>query len=667
MTEQQTPVMTPPAAPPAAPTGPKKKRKGRGKTIAGILIVAAIAIALVVLVWYFVFREDGSKGEVMTDFVTRGSIQSMVEGSGTTKAKDSATVTPGSGTILELFVQEGDQVTAGQQLYRMDDTTARDAVTEAQKSVDNCNKELQAVYDKIAELSITAPHAGNLREVADLKVGDTVNEGDTIATLVNDTKLRLSLYYSYAYEGDIKVGQTAQISIPAIMAPVTGKVEQINKVRFVSPEGATHFEVVLVLDNPGTLAEGMDASAGLTAADGTPIYPYQNGKLEYYESTKITAKATGPVERVSLLNYGDVKAGQLLVQLGAKDTDEEIASKENALKAAQEKLEEATKELEKYNAVAPIDGTVLQCSLTEGQEVSSGQGITIADTSQMIIEIQVDERNARYIKAGMMVDINQYGTPYVGIVESVSMTASGENGVASIPAVVTVDNYDGSMIPGTYAEYSFVASESEDCLTVPVQAVKYVSFANVQLPETLDADPSAGMDDGMMDDGMMDDGMMDDGMMDGGMMDGGMVDGGMVDGGMVDGGMVDGGMVDGGMVDGGVEALPQSYSGGAFADPLGMVAVPMPGGGVIVDGGSMGGSSGGASDDSTGVIVWVKSKEAPANAILEPDPTWDCPEGFWAVPVEVGLSDNSKVEITRGLAEGQEVFIGYQNPDEMYY
>ena len=642
MTEQQTPVMTPPAAPPAAPTGPKKKRKGRGKTIAGILIVAAIAIALVVLVWYFVFREDGSKGEVMTHFVTRGSIQSMVEGSGTTKAKDSATVTPGSGTILELFVQEGDQVTAGQQLYRMDDTTARDAVTEAQKSVDNCNKELQAVYDKIAELSITAPHAGNLREVADLKVGDTVNEGDTIATLVNDTKLRLSLYYSYAYEGDIKVGQTAQISIPAIMAPVTGKVEQINKVRFVSPEGATHFEVVLVLDNPGTLAEGMDASAGLTAADGTPIYPYQNGKLEYYESTKITAKATGPVERVSLLNYGDVKAGQLLVQLGAKDTDEEIASKENALKAAQEKLEEATKELEKYNAVAPIDGTVLQCSLTEGQEVSSGQGITIADTSQMIIEIQVDERNARYIKAGMMVDINQYGTPYVGIVESVSMTASGENGVASIPAVVTVDNYDGSMIPGTYAEYSFVASESEDCLTVPVQAVKYVSFANIQLPETLDADPSAGMDDGMMDDGMMDDGMMDDGM-------------------------VDGGMMDDGMVDGGVEALPQSYSGGAFADPLGMVAVPMPGGGVIVDGGSMGGSSGGASDDSTGVIVWVKSKEAPANAILEPDPTWDCPEGFWAVPVEVGLSDNSKVEITRGLAEGQEVFIGYQNPDEMYY
>ena len=266
--------------------------------------------------------------------------------------------------------------------------------------------------------------------------------------------------------------------------------------------------------------------------------------------------------------------------------------------------------------------------------VKAGQDLMVSDLNETLVKELCDmgASSGSYADIARECDLIITILPTGAIVREVLF---GENGVASIPAVVTVDNYDGSMIPGTYAEYSFVASESEDCLTVPVQAVKYVSFANVQLPETLDADPSAGMDDGMMDDGMMDDGMMD------------------------------GGMMDGGMVDGGVEALPQSYSGGAFADPLGMVAVPMPGGGVVVDGGSM--SSGGASDDSTGVIVWVKSKEAPANAILEPDPTWDCPEGFWAVPVEVGLSDNSKVEITRGLAEGQEVFIGYQNPDEMYY
>lgn len=654
MTDQQTPVMeqtVQPGSPaPAAPKGPKKKkRRGKGKLIAGILVTAAVVIAVAVVLWYFVFRETEDLGAIMTDFVQRGSIQSMVEGSGMTKARNSASVTPGTGKILELYVQEGDQVEAGQPLYKMDDTAAREAVTAAQESVDNAQKDLQAVYDKIAELTVKAPHSGNLREVASLKVGDTVTEGDTIATIVNDTKLRLSLYYSYAYEDQIKVGQTAQISIPAIMDSRTGTVEKINKVRFVSPEGATHFEVVFVLDNPGTLTEGMEASAGLTASDGTPIYPYQNGKLEFYETTVVKAKASGPVEQFNLMNYGDVKAGQVMVQLGAKNTDEEISTKEEALKAAQEKLKTANDELAKYNATAPISGTVLSCSLQEGAEVQSGQGISIADTTQMVVEINVDERNARYVKAGMMVNIDQYGTPYMGIVESVSMTASGENGVASVPAVVTVDNFDGSMIPGTYVSYSFVASQSDDCLTIPIAAVMYVSFANVTLPDTLDAAPVEGGGMDGMTDGMTDGEMLpEDGMTDSEMLpEDGMIDGEMLP-------AEDGDMM---MSDGSV-AVPQRASGkGAFAKPL--MAVAVPGGGVIMDGdGSMGGSMGGAGDESTGTIVFVKADQPPVNAILEPDPAWECPEGFWAVPVEVGLSDTTRVEIKRGLNEGDEVFIG---------
>lgn len=654
MTDQQTPVMeqtVQPGSPaPAAPKGPKKKkRRGKGKLIAGILVTAAVVIAVAVVLWYFVFRETEDLGAIMTDFVQRGSIQSMVEGSGMTKARNSASVTPGAGKILELYVQEGDQVEAGQPLYKMDDTAAREAVTAAQESVDNAQKDLQAVYDKIAELTVKAPHSGNLREVASLKVGDTVTEGDTIATIVNDTKLRLSLYYSYAYEDQIKVGQTAQISIPAIMDSRTGTVEKINKVRFVSPEGATHFEVVFVLDNPGTLTEGMEASAGLTASDGTPIYPYQNGKLEFYETTVVKAKASGPVEQFNVMNYGDVKAGQVMVQLGAKNTDEEISTKEEALKAAQEKLKTANDELAKYNATAPISGTVLSCSLQEGAEVQSGQGISIADTTQMVVEINVDERNARYVKAGMMVNIDQYGTPYMGIVESVSMTASGENGVASVPAVVTVDNFDGSMIPGTYVSYSFVASQSDDCLTIPIAAVMYVSFANVTLPDTLDAAPVEGGGMDGMTDGMTDGEMLpEDGMTDSEMLpEDGMIDGEMLP-------AEDGDMM---MSDGSV-AVPQRASGkGAFAKPL--MAVAVPGGGVIMDGdGSMGGSMGGAGDESTGTIVFVKADQPPVNAILEPDPAWECPEGFWAVPVEVGLSDTTRVEIKRGLNEGDEVFIG---------
>ncbi|MDQ9780265.1 biotin/lipoyl-binding protein, partial [Acinetobacter baumannii] len=61
----------------------------------------------------------------MTAPVEYGSIQAVVKGNGMTKARNSASVTPGTGTILELYVKEGDQVEEGQQLYKMDDTTAR--------------------------------------------------------------------------------------------------------------------------------------------------------------------------------------------------------------------------------------------------------------------------------------------------------------------------------------------------------------------------------------------------------------------------------------------------------------------------------------------------------------------------------------------------------------
>lgn len=683
MTEQKAVVETPA---PAAPTPPPKqqnkaKKKKRKKIIRTLIILAIVAAALAVGIYFLVTKvlnPPEQKGTPMTAEAYRSSIVSTVEGSGSTKAKDSATITPESGAVVqELFVKEGDFVTMGTQLYRMDDTEARENVQKAQENVNDIQRQLDDIYDSYNDLKVTAPHDGKLMDVTTLQLDEDLDKGTTVATLVDDTKLKLSLYFSYAYENDISVGQSAQVSIPATMNTLTGTVETINKVRKIVPEGSVLFEVVVVLDNPDTLTEGMEATAVLKAADGSDVLPYESGKFTYYQTTKITTKVSGPVEEFHLLNYADVKKGDLLVQLGAKNNDKEISDKKESLKAAQKSLEEALEKQGNFNATAPIDGTVISCGLIEGGKVEAGQGITIADTSVMTVEIQVDERNIRYVQPGMMVQLSQYNENfYTGIVESVSQNANAQNGVATFPVIVKVDNADGSLMSNMYLQYSFVASQSDNCLVVPVQAVKYVSFSN-----------AGGEGGGMMPpDGEMDGNMLPaEGDMGGDMqpMDGEPADTQPADTALPE----DTAPADTQPADdsGDAEPLPEPDGGAAVPMPMpatgdavalpasdtgsGLVAQPLR---VMVSGGSMviGGSSGSSmqmtgTGDDTGTVCFVQGggddhKTPPANAILEPDESWEVPEGFWAVPVTVGLADTVNVEITSGLNDGDVVFIGYE-------
>ncbi|MCD7947616.1 MAG: HlyD family efflux transporter periplasmic adaptor subunit [Oscillospiraceae bacterium] len=595
----------------------KKKLPKPAKILITIVVLAVIAAIVVALLYFLVFKQTSTQGAPITQTVMRSSIQSVVEGTGVIKPANSATVLPvANGTLTELLVKEGDAVTEGQLLFHMNDTEARDAVTDAQKEVTDAQKAVQEIDDQAQYLTITAPHAGNLRDVADLQIGDTVNKGDTIATLVNDTKLRLSLYYSYTYEDSISVGQGAQITIPATMSSFSGTVAEINKVRFTSPEGATHFEVVFTLNNPGSLSEGMASSAALTAPDGTAVYPYDSGTLKYDSSTKITAKATGPVEAMHLRNYADVQSGALLVRLGEEDNESERSARARELKTAQEKLTEAQEALDKYTALSPISGTVLSCNLVAGETVDSSWAITIADTSVMTVEIKVDERNVRYVSAGMVVDIQASELYYPGVVQSVSMTAQSENGIATFPAVVTVDNSEGMLMSNMNVSYSFVASESSGCLVVPIQAVKNVESSDLNA--------------------------------------------GSADGTVLPSGAIASGDTTITTEEGVMEQMTpdtQSYTAGGTARPLGM---------VIISEGGMSGESGGSSgayyaggDERTTNIVFVQGETPPENA-LTANPAWECPEGFYPVRVEVGLADNVNVEIISGLNEGDEVFIGYE-------
>ena len=63
----------------------------------------------------------------------------------------------------------------------------------------------------------------------------------------------------------------------------------------------------------------------------------------------------------------------------------------------------------------------------------------------------------------------------------------------------------------------------------------------------------------------------------------------------------------------------------------------------------------GLEDGSMATVVYVKG-DKPENAVEVPYVDEQIPEGFWPVPVEIGIQDNYNVEIKSGVEEGTEVF-----------
>ena len=119
-------------------------------------------------------------------------------------------------------------------------------------------------------------------------------------------------------------------------------------------------------------------------------------------------------------------------------------------------------------------------NLTPGQEVKSGNTvIMISNNVTMLVTITVDDKNISFIKPGDYVDLDWNGHVYQGQVSSIDMAgAESGQGMTNYPVTLTVDNFDGSLIEGAYLQYSFVTSESSDCILVPTTAVKYFSDAD---------------------------------------------------------------------------------------------------------------------------------------------------------------------------------------------
>ena len=164
----------------------------------------------------------------------------------------------------------------------------------------------------------------------------------------------------------------------------------------------------------------------------------------------------------------------------------DVRSLQESLSQASAALDQAEELLDKTRIRSPIDGIVIQLDVKVGETVIAGTTnipgstmMVIADPSETLTEVQVDEADIAQVLEGQKADIFSAAypdTPFSGTVQSIASVARQTQGQQNLSFLVKIllDEQDLMAIrPGMSVRADIYTQTSEESLAVPVQAVLY--------------------------------------------------------------------------------------------------------------------------------------------------------------------------------------------------
>jgi HlyD family secretion protein len=213
-----------------------------------------------------------------------------------------------------------------------------------------------------------------------------------------------------------------------------------------------------------------------------------NAQIANAQATLSQARATLLNAELDYRRKADLGARQLVAR---SDVDLARAALDQAraqVSAAQAQISQQTAStrttqvnLDRTVIRSPVDGVVLTRSIEPGQTVAASlqapELFTIAeDLGQMQIVLAVDEADIGQVRTGQNVAFTVDAFPdrqFRGTVEQVRLSATTTSNVVSYPVVVTVDNSDGTLLPGLTVNAEIEVSQRDDVLKLPNAALRY--------------------------------------------------------------------------------------------------------------------------------------------------------------------------------------------------
>ena len=497
-----------------------------------LIIILVIAILAGICSGLIMKSKNNSAVKVMyTDSpVERRTITNTITGSSSIKPNDSYNVTTiKSGDITSDTFKEGDVVKKGDKLYQFEDSdaqnslsTAKNALAKAQqayvdavkqkaqtvssnnigtKSAQNAvTKALNSLNDTKNNQYIQSNSAGKVKELS-VKEGDHINAGAAVATLYDDSYMKLRIPFNEVDAESIQTGAAATVSVIGSGDTIYGTVKEKSSSAVSTDAHAKVVYVTVEVTNPGALTTNDYGSAEING-----VACANTAQFEYVSEGTITSTASGTLENLNIAVGDSVYSGQKVgyvkydnqnstmsnAQLSYNDAvlalekqvlQNDTFSQDSSIKNAQLALDDAELGIEKaqdavddYVVEAPIEGTVVKKNSKAGDTIDSSNATdplcVIYDLSSVKISIDVDETEIALIKTGQKATVTADAVEgeFEGVVTKVPVDGVNENGVTTYTIEIQIENY-GDLLPGMNVDAEIVVEEADNVIAVPVNSV----------------------------------------------------------------------------------------------------------------------------------------------------------------------------------------------------
>lgn len=264
-------------------------------------------------------------------------------------------------------------------------------------------------------------------------------------------------------------GSVEPVDTVAVGTQVSGIIDKIY-VDFNST--VKKGQVLAVLDTKNLTSTLNSAKANLQSAQAN--LQSANAALGYQRANYNRYKA---LYQKGLISANDFESARL----SYRQAEEQVAMMKESVVAAQESVRTAQTNLGYATIVSPIDGTIINKYVAEGQTVAASFSTpelfgVARDLKKMQVLADVDEADIGDVRPGESATFTVDAYPddtFQGTVEQVRLGGSTSNNVVTYKVVISTSNADLKLKPGMTANVTIYTQQKSGVLSVPTKALRF--------------------------------------------------------------------------------------------------------------------------------------------------------------------------------------------------